>query len=428
MQGIHKKPLAFAVAVRARCLSLLGTQMYLANRQEAPEVPPCKTVASLQQAAILSSGAIRDTIPYPGYSSTTEVPHEEITQKCSDRNAHQRPAGHDGESGAGGFRKSRRVGASLPVEAGILAQDESQRIPSEYDLVLLALGRSVYENLQRARQAALNREPTNLRVAIQEAGEALRRLQLPQEKRLLAEQLRIIRNDLKDRSKELDKELWVPVEAEIDAALVYVPEDEKVQARQAIDKARTAAAQGKRERVQANDWSLLIPNGLSLLANHSLQGRVTGLREFPVTNQPPALPLLFYTFRLMVAIGFWFLLLTAWTLWLWQRGKLTVSGMPHLRRLLLAWVASIPLGYIAVESGWLVREVGRQPWVVSGLLRTTDAASKLPATTVAMTLLVYAVLYSILVVTFVVFVRRIIRQGPASGSNPAFGTAQAGVG
>jgi len=178
---------------------------------------------------------------------------------------------------------------------------------------------------------------------------------------------------------------------------------------------------------QANDWSLLVPDGLSLLVHHSLEGRVTGLREFPATNQPPALPLLFYAFRLMVAIGFWFLLLTARTLWLWRRGKLTVSGIPRLRRLLLAWVASMPLGYIAVESGWLVREVGRQPWVVSGLLRTAAAASRLPATTVATTLLVYAVLYSILGVMFVVFVRRIIRQGPACGSNPAFDAAQAGV-
>jgi len=177
---------------------------------------------------------------------------------------------------------------------------------------------------------------------------------------------------------------------------------------------------------QANDWSLSIPDGLSLLASHSLQGRVKGLREFPVANQPPAIPLLFYAFRLMVLIGFWFLLLTARTLWLWQRGKLTVSGTPCLRRLMLAWVASMPLGYIAVESGWLVREVGRQPWVVSGLLQTAAAASNLPAAIVATTLLVYVVLYSILVIMFVILARRIIRKGPDTGLDPVPCAALAG--
>jgi len=137
----------------------------------------------------------------------------------------------------------------LPGKTGSLFQDDSRRIPPEYDLVLLALGRSVYEDLQRARQAALNRESTNLLVAIREARDTLRRLQIPPETRLLETQLRIIRNDLKDRSKELDRELWVPVEAEIDAALVYVPEDEKAQAQAAIQQASTAVAQGDRKRV-----------------------------------------------------------------------------------------------------------------------------------------------------------------------------------
>jgi hypothetical protein len=137
-----------------------------------------------------------------------------------------------------------------PGMAGTLFQYDSQRLPPQYDPVLLALGRSVYADLQRARQAALDREATNLRVAIQEARETLRRLQRPPEAGLLEMQLQIIRNDLKDRSKELDNELWVPVESEIDAALVYVPEEVKAQAHEAIHQARTAAAKGERERVK----------------------------------------------------------------------------------------------------------------------------------------------------------------------------------
>lgn len=163
---------------------------------------------------------------------------------------------------------------------------------------------------------------------------------------------------------------------------------------------------------QVNDWSIAIPDGLSLLATHSLEGRVKGLREYAREDQPPAMPLLFYAFRLMVASGFWFFLLTAWTLWVWWRGNLSVSGLSGNRRLLLAWVASAPLGYVAVESGWLVREVGRQPWVVYGMLRSSEAASNLSAETVASTLVLYAVVYGVLSAAFFIFGRRLLENGP----------------
>lgn len=167
---------------------------------------------------------------------------------------------------------------------------------------------------------------------------------------------------------------------------------------------------------QANDWSLSIPDGLSLLATRSLHGQVRGLHAFPVADQPPALPLLFYAFRLMVAIGFWFLLLTVRTLWTLRRGS---PGLPSARGVLRAWVVSAPLGYLAVECGWLVREVGRQPWIVYGMMRTHEAASHLPVAGVATTLVGYAVLYSILLAAFVIFVRRLLGQGPDTAPVPA---------
>jgi cytochrome d ubiquinol oxidase subunit I len=178
---------------------------------------------------------------------------------------------------------------------------------------------------------------------------------------------------------------------------------------------------------QANDWSLTIPNGLSLLATHSLKGQVRGLREFPERDQPPALPLLFYAFRLMVAIGFWFLLLTIMTLTAWRRGRLTVSSAPQIRWLLTAWVFSMPLGYLAVECGWLVREIGRQPWVVYGVLRTDQAASTLPAATVATTLVMYAAIYAILTAVFIIFARRILDRGPDSEGSPGMIAISAGI-
>jgi cytochrome d ubiquinol oxidase subunit I len=158
---------------------------------------------------------------------------------------------------------------------------------------------------------------------------------------------------------------------------------------------------------QRNQWAVEIPSALSLLATHSLTGRVTGLEEFPRADQPPVL-VPFYALRVMVAIGFWLLLLTLWTLWVWLKGKALQAN----RRLLRLWVAALPLGYIAVEMGWLLREVGRQPWVVQGLLRTSDAASALPAAVVAASLFTYAVIYCTLLTVFLIFARRLILRGP----------------
>lgn len=144
--------------------------------------------------------------------------------------------------------------AWLPVQtwrgSGLYRLDNG-RVPAHYDPVLLALGRAVYADLQRARQAALDRESTNLRVAIREAGETVRRLQRPAAAASLQEQLAIIRNDLRDSSKNLDRELWVPVEAEIDDMLVYVPAAVKTRVHAAIRDAREATAQGDRQRVAA---------------------------------------------------------------------------------------------------------------------------------------------------------------------------------
>jgi len=75
-------------------------------------------------------------------------------------------------------------------------------------------------------------------------------------------------------------------------------------------------------------------------------------------------------------------------------------------------VAAIPLGYIATECGWVVREVGRQPWAVYGLLRTEHAASNLPATAVATSLVMFVVIYTLLLGLFLLFARRIIMNGP----------------
>jgi cytochrome d ubiquinol oxidase subunit I len=163
---------------------------------------------------------------------------------------------------------------------------------------------------------------------------------------------------------------------------------------------------------QKNAWTFLeIPDGLSLLITRSFTGQVNGLRDFPPEDQPPIL-IPFYTFRVMIGIGFAMFGLMLWTLWAWYKKRLTAELLPRRKWLLWAWVAFIPLGYLAVEMGWITREVGRQPWIIYGLMRTGDGASPLPAGAVSTSLIVYLVIYTILFLAFLVFAWRILKQGP----------------
>ncbi|WP_296950432.1 cytochrome ubiquinol oxidase subunit I [uncultured Massilia sp.] len=170
---------------------------------------------------------------------------------------------------------------------------------------------------------------------------------------------------------------------------------------------------------QDNAWSLEVPGMLSVLGTHSLHGRVTGLRDIPRADQPPMLPLLYYAFRLMAGIGFAFLLLAWWTAVVVRRTRGDLAGLLAHRRLLWAWVLAIPLPYLAVECGWIVREVGRQPWVVYGLLRTRDAVSAaVAAPEVGATIAMFLGFYVVLLGAFFVFARQWLRAGPDLAALP----------
>jgi cytochrome d ubiquinol oxidase subunit I len=163
---------------------------------------------------------------------------------------------------------------------------------------------------------------------------------------------------------------------------------------------------------QRNDWSVEIPGVLSFLATGHFRAQVTGLTAFPPADQPSLLPVIFYAFRIMAGIGFALFALMLWSIWTWWRGDLRPGAIIGNRWLLRAWVAAIPLGYIAVDMGWTVREVGRQPWVLYGLVRTVQGASVLPAANVGYSVIGFAAIYIGLLVTFVTFALRIIRTGP----------------
>jgi cytochrome bd ubiquinol oxidase subunit I len=163
--------------------------------------------------------------------------------------------------------------------------------------------------------------------------------------------------------------------------------------------------------LQDNVWAIEMPYALSLITTLSPTGRVTGLRDIPVEDQPPLL-LPFYSFRIMLGIGFALVLLMLWSLWTWRKGDLVPERVGRQKWLLYSWMAAIPLSYIAMEAGWIVREVGRQPWVIQGVLRTEEGVSRLPAVTVAGSLLGFVAIYSLLFIIFLVFARRLLIKGP----------------
>ncbi len=171
------------------------------------------------------------------------------------------------------------------------------------------------------------------------------------------------------------------------------------------------------KKLQDNVWSVSLPYALSLITTSSFTGQVEGLREVPVEDQPPLL-MTFYAFRVMLVIGAALLLLMFWSLWLWKKGQLTAERVGRHKLLLLGWMAAIPLSYLSMEAGWVVREVGRQPWVIQGVLRTSEGVSPLPVQTVAGSLLGFVAVYSVLFLLFIFFAGRILKKGPDFSHQP----------
>jgi cytochrome d ubiquinol oxidase subunit I len=161
------------------------------------------------------------------------------------------------------------------------------------------------------------------------------------------------------------------------------------------------------EKAERNDYALDVPHLGSLILTHSLDGTVKGLKDFAPADRPPvAIP--FFAFRIMVGLGFAMLLLPWWGLWQWRRGTLLTS-----RWYLRAWMWMMPSGFIALLTGWFVAEVGRQPWVVYGLLRTAEATSaNVPAGSVRASLIVYVVVYLLVFGFASWYLWQMLRVGP----------------
>jgi cytochrome bd ubiquinol oxidase subunit I len=167
-------------------------------------------------------------------------------------------------------------------------------------------------------------------------------------------------------------------------------------------------------KAQKNDWEITIPQGLGYVLEFkpNLTEPVKGLKDWAYEDQPHMVGLVYYCFRIMSGIGFFLVGLMGLTIVQWVRGKLAAEQITAQKWLLRAWMWTAPLGYIAVETGWIVRCVGRQPWVVYGEIRTAAGVSNLPASNVLVSLIFFTVVYSILLGATVIFGSQIIRKGP----------------
>ena len=167
------------------------------------------------------------------------------------------------------------------------------------------------------------------------------------------------------------------------------------------------------ETTRSNHFEIGIPKLASLILTHELDGEIRGLNEFEGSH-PPAAPV-FWGFRVMVGTGL-LMLAFSWAGW-WLLGRRGWQAQALPRPLLWGLAGMSFSGWLATLAGWYVTEIGRQPYLVHGLLKTADAASAVPAPTIALSLALYLTVYAALIVAYVSVVRHMAEK-PDAGAEP----------
>jgi cytochrome bd ubiquinol oxidase subunit I len=160
------------------------------------------------------------------------------------------------------------------------------------------------------------------------------------------------------------------------------------------------------DKAEVTRYQIAIPYLGALILTHSMDGEIKGLKSFPKDQRPPS-QIVFWSFRLMVGLGFAMLATGLWGAW--SRSRKTLYTDKWLHR---AALAMLPSGFIAVLAGWATTEVGRQPYTIYGLLTTAQSASPIAAPAVAASLLAFIVIYFAVFGAGVFYIYRLARSTP----------------
>ena len=172
------------------------------------------------------------------------------------------------------------------------------------------------------------------------------------------------------------------------------------------------------QTLETNDYALQIPKLASLIITHDPNGKLLGLSSVP-REERPNVPIVFFSFRIMVGLGVMMLAVGVAGLLLWRKRRLYDT-----RWYLRTCCAMIPTGLLATIAGWCTSEAGRQPWVVYGLIKTVDVIVPTDASEVAEFMTVISIAYAVLLYVFVHYLCRVVARGPdLRESHPRFQSA-----
>ncbi len=174
------------------------------------------------------------------------------------------------------------------------------------------------------------------------------------------------------------------------------------------------------EQQRKNHFEVSIPHGAALILTHDPDGSIRGLNEF--SDHPPVAAL-FFSFRVMLGIGVLMLLLS-WYGW-WHLRKVKGDAQRFSKPLLYAFAGMTFSGWIALLAGWYVTEIGRQPWLVYGVIRTADVVTKTPASHIGLSLALYLLVYGFLLVAYCSVLKYMAEHPTVTTNTPPRGSGEA---
>jgi cytochrome d ubiquinol oxidase subunit I len=166
------------------------------------------------------------------------------------------------------------------------------------------------------------------------------------------------------------------------------------------------------EKGERNLYELSIPRGSSLILTQDPNGLFPGLKSVPAAQRPPVVPV-FFAFRIMIGIGFFMIAAALIGALLWWNRHLFETRW-YLKIVAQTWW----IGFVAVISGWVVTESGRQPWLVQSILRTADSTSPVVGASVAGTLALFVIVYGVVFSAGIYYINRLITWGPSEAAEP----------